>query len=124
MPGVFSLKLINELNHPPALIHNENICMKLNFNSLVLVFLFTIPIAAQDDAKPQSQGGLSAEELAKANNPWADLIDFNIQYYFRPSSNKIEGVVFNFFIEPQPSILSRVTVEPNFQIYGTVNMQF
>lgn len=37
---------------------------------------------------------------------------------------KIEGVVFNFFIEPQPSILSSGTGEPNFQVFGGLNMQF
>ncbi|MEN8790139.1 MAG: hypothetical protein ABF293_07160, partial [Flavobacteriaceae bacterium] len=37
---------------------------------------------------------------------------------------KIDGTVFNFFIEPQPSILSRGAGQPNFQIYGALNMQF
>ena len=37
---------------------------------------------------------------------------------------KIDGTVFNFFIEPQPSVLSWGTGEPDFQIYGSLNMQF
>ena len=59
--------------------------------SVLLVFLFfTYPVLAQDDAAPDG-GGPSAEELAKANNPLADLIAFNVQYYFRPSLNEVEG---------------------------------
>ena len=37
---------------------------------------------------------------------------------------KLNGVVFNFFVEPQPSILVEGTGQPVFQIYGAVNMQF
>lgn len=37
---------------------------------------------------------------------------------------KIEGTVFNFFIEPQPSILSKGVGQPNFQVYAALNMQF
>lgn len=37
---------------------------------------------------------------------------------------KIGGTVFNFFIEPQPSILVEGVGQPTYQIYGSLNMQF
>jgi hypothetical protein len=37
---------------------------------------------------------------------------------------KINGTVFNFFIEPQPSILVEGVGQPTFQIYAALNMQF
>ena len=37
---------------------------------------------------------------------------------------KMNNTVFNFFLEPQPSILVRGTGQPNVQFYGAVNMQF
>lgn len=37
---------------------------------------------------------------------------------------KIQGTVLNFFIEPQPSILLHGAGQPQFQVYGALNMQF
>lgn len=37
---------------------------------------------------------------------------------------KIDGTVLNFFIEPQPSILVYGAGQPQFQVYGALNIQF
>ena len=37
---------------------------------------------------------------------------------------KINGTVFNFFLEPQPSILVEGVGQPTFQVYAGLNMQF
>ena len=37
---------------------------------------------------------------------------------------KVNGTVFNFFVEPQPSILVDGVGQPTFQIYTALNMQF
>ncbi|AUP79991.1 hypothetical protein C1H87_15290 [Flavivirga eckloniae] len=37
---------------------------------------------------------------------------------------KINNSIFNFFIEPQPSILLDGVGQPRFQVYGALNMQF
>ena len=37
---------------------------------------------------------------------------------------KVNNIVFNFFLEPQPSILVYGPGQPVFQIYGALNMQF
>ena len=37
---------------------------------------------------------------------------------------KIDGTVFNFFIEPQYTVLVEGAGQPLFQIYTAVNMQF
>ena len=49
------------------------------FTTLLTLLLFGFQATAQDDAAPQAGGGPSAEELAKANNPLADLVAFNVQ---------------------------------------------
>ncbi|MGI9545936.1 MAG: hypothetical protein ACR2MM_01765 [Flavobacteriaceae bacterium] len=37
---------------------------------------------------------------------------------------KIENTVLNFFLEPQPSLIVSGVGQPQFQIYGALNMQF
>lgn len=56
-------------------------------NILILSALFLLTGQA---SYAQESGGPSAEELAKANNPLADITAFNIQYYARPLLNGIE----------------------------------
>lgn len=58
------------------------LCLVLNLNSF-----------AQETQEQKS--GPSAEELAKANNPLADLIAFNVQYYYRPQLNEVTGGMAN-----------------------------
>ena len=37
---------------------------------------------------------------------------------------KIDRTILNFFIEPQPSMVTKGVGQPQFQIYGALNMQF
>jgi len=37
---------------------------------------------------------------------------------------KVGKTVFNFFIEPQYSILSKGAGQPNFQVFSSINLQF
>jgi hypothetical protein len=37
---------------------------------------------------------------------------------------KVKETVFNFFIEPQPSVLVSGAGQPVFQVYAALNMQF
>ena len=57
--------------------------MKKYILILIALLCFAFPIIAQEE-------GPSEEELAKANNPLADIKAFNIQYYFRPALNVVE----------------------------------
>lgn len=61
----------------------------------------------------QESKGPSAEELAKANNPLADLTAFNVQYYFRPLLNETTGGMANTtwfrFAIPTGRVLWRVS---------------
>lgn len=60
---------------------------------LFVCLIMSSVLKAQEDAPKQA--GPSAEEIAKANNPLADLKAFNIQYYFRPELNETEGGMAN-----------------------------
>lgn len=87
--------------------------------------LFTLAFAlgafqlvAQDANNEQAAaaakvGGPSAEEIAKANNPLADMTAFNIQYYFRPQLNETTGgqasTTWFRFAMPTGRILWRVS---------------
>lgn len=67
----------------------------------------------QTDEKAEEQKGPSAEELAKSNNPLADIIAFNVQYYHRGSLSQLEGAKasttwFRFAI-PTGRVLWRVS---------------
>ena len=82
--------------------------------SIALVLALCLPWQSQgQEQKPDDPGGPSAEELAKANNPLADLMAFNVQYYFRPSLNEIEGgqahTTWFRFAMPTGKILWRVS---------------
>ena len=57
---------------------------------IILVCIFLSFAVNAQDKKPESSGP-SAEELAKANNPLADMIAFNVQHYYRPSLNEVDG---------------------------------
>ena len=65
--------------------------MKKICTILSLIALCIYQTWAQDNAAPQEGDGPTAEELAKSNNPLADVIAFNVQYYFRPSLNEVDG---------------------------------
>jgi len=58
----------------------------------ILVLISILFFVSQTSAQ---EGGPSAEELAKANNPLADIIAFNIQYYYRPVLNEVEDGMAN-----------------------------
>jgi hypothetical protein len=57
---------------------------------LLVLFLLT-----GQSVYAQESGGPSAEELAKANNPLADMTAFNVQYYYRPVLNGLEDAYAN-----------------------------
>ncbi|NME66396.1 hypothetical protein [Flammeovirga aprica] len=63
--------------------------MKKFFTSIAILLLSLTSLYAQDKKGP------SAEELAKANNPLADLVAFNIQHYARPALNETTGGAAN-----------------------------
>ena len=79
---------------------------------ILAIVLYTLLLAGIGLA--QEEGGPSAEELAKANNPLADLTAFNIQYYYRPSLNGVEDGSANTnwyrFATPTGRILWRLSV--------------
>jgi len=79
---------------------------------VIITFLFVVTTAWSQDQKPS--GGPSAEELAKSNNPLADLVAFNVHYYFRPSLNKTEGgsahTTWFRFAMPTGRVLWRLSV--------------
>lgn len=79
---------------------------------LVVAILAVAPMVAQEDKKPASSGP-SAEELAKSNNPLADMVAFNVQYYYRPSLNGVQGADANTtwfrFAIPTGKVLWRVS---------------
>ena len=56
---------------------------------IVVLSCLTATVSAQD--QPAADQGPSDEERAKANNPLADVIAFNVQYYYRPNLNEITG---------------------------------
>ena len=58
----------------------------------ILILISFLCFVSQTSAQ---EGGPSAEELAKANNPLADIIAFNIQYYYRPVLNEVEDGMAN-----------------------------
>jgi hypothetical protein len=66
-----------------------------------------------DTAAPKKASGPSAEELAKANNPLADVIAFNVQYYYRPQLNETTGGMANTtwfrFAAPTGPVLWRIS---------------
>jgi hypothetical protein len=49
-------------------------------------------------AQEAAHGGVSAEELAKANNPLADANAINFQNYFMPSLQGLPGASVNLFL--------------------------
>ena len=61
--------------------------------SLLVLFSGSIAVNAQD-SPPESKGP-TAEELAKANNPLADMKAFNIQNYYRPSLYELDDATSN-----------------------------
>lgn len=73
--------------------------MKTKFNLgnikflLLFIFMAISPAIAQEETPKTS--GPTAEELAKANNPLADMIAFNVQYYYRPNLNETDGGAAN-----------------------------
>lgn len=90
-----------------------------NFSFLVLFVFFAISPAIAQEETPETteapeKSGPSAKELAKANNPLADMIAFNVQYYYRPNINEVEGGEANTtwfrFAIPTGPILWRVSV--------------
>lgn len=60
-----------------------------------LLGLLTVPLA---HAQGTPQGGVSAAELAKANNPLADANAINFQNYFMPSLQGVPGASVNLFL--------------------------
>lgn len=81
--------------------------------TFLLVLIFCVSQAFSQDKAPDT-GGPTAEELAKSNNPLADLIAFNVQYYYRPSLNGVDGGTANTtwfrFAMPTGRILWRLSV--------------
>lgn len=80
---------------------------------LCAVILFsTSPVFAQDDGAP-AKSGPSEEELKKANNPLADVMALNIQYYLRPELNRVDegqaNTMWMRFAAPTGPILWRVS---------------
>ena len=53
----------------------------------ILILISILCFVAQTFAQGE---GPTAEELAKANNPLADITAFNIQYYYRSVLNGVE----------------------------------
>jgi len=62
--------------------------LKKHIIGLICLICFISQTSAQEE-------GPTAEELAKANNPLADMIAFNIQYYYRPALNGVEEGMVN-----------------------------
>ena len=63
-----------------------------NWKQLLLIVVLsclTASVSAQDE--PPQKKELTDEEKAKANNPLANAKAVNIQYYFRPELNEVEG---------------------------------
>lgn len=84
------------------------------FYILFLLFSFCfIGANAQDEAPPKGDGP-SEEELAKSNNPLADVIAFNVQYYYRPSLSEVDGgsahTTWFRFAMPTGRVLWRLSV--------------
>ena len=85
------------------------------FKNILLCFalFFSWAIYAQEQSDEQKKGP-SAEELAKSNNPLADMVAFNVHYYFRPSLNQIEGgsahTTWFRFAMPTGRVLWRLSV--------------
>ena len=92
--------------------------------ALVLLFFglfLSLALSAQDQGETKisdttasvKASGPSAEEIAKANNPLADVIAFNVQYYFRPQLNETTGGQANTtwfrFAAPTGRVLWRVS---------------
>ena len=86
--------------------------VKVLLASLLMLMVFSFNANAQEEEKAKSKGP-SAEELAKANNPLADLIAFNVQYYYRPQLNETTGGMANTtwfrFAVPTGRILWRLS---------------
>ena len=78
---------------------------KFSFLTL-FAFLSIFTAIAQNEASKTTEGsGPTAEELAKANNPLADMVAFNVQHYFRPTLNEMDGEVIGKFKILKVSIL-------------------
>lgn len=79
---------------------------------LSLAFLMGTTFVLAQDSKPSGDGP-SEEELKKANNPLADVVAFNVQYYFRPALNEVQEAQANTmwlrFAAPTGRILWRVS---------------
>ena len=87
MPGIYSI----DVGH--YLLINEFLKTKdmKKIYILAIAFIIGTSFFYGQEQEAAQKSGPSDEELAKSNNPLADLIAFNIQYYFRPSLNKVEG---------------------------------
>ncbi|WNJ20310.1 hypothetical protein [Pontibacter sp. G13] len=76
---------------------------------LMMIVLISSVAWAQDSPKAPP----SAEEIAKANNPLADILAFNVHYYYRPRLNGIDGGMANTlwfrFAMPTGPVLWRVS---------------
>ena len=84
------------------------------FTLIVLMLVSGLATGQEtEEAAPQGNGP-SEEELKKANNPLADVIALNVQYYFRPNLNGVENgqanTLWTRFAAPTGPILWRVSV--------------
>jgi hypothetical protein len=60
----------------------------------------TLLAAPRLQAQEAGHGGVSAAELAKANNPLADANAINLQNYFMPSLQALPDASVNLFLHP------------------------
>jgi len=73
--------------------------MKLKIKNILLIsgllvgLILSSSLMAQD--KPPAKDELTDEEKAKANNPLASAKALNVQYYYRPHLNEVEGGMAN-----------------------------
>ena len=86
----------------------------------LLVFGFTTNTIAQE--QPDSLKGPSAAELAKANNPLADMVAFNVQNYYTPKFNGSDmsmNTTWFRFAAPTGNILWRASLplQTSSQVY-------
>ncbi len=69
--------------------------MKRTIVILGILSLLAAPIMAQED---EQKLAASAEEMAKANNPLADVTAFNLQNFYSSSLNDLPDGYFNSFV--------------------------
>lgn len=101
--------------------------MHFTQNAIPNYLRFTIIIALfwGLSATAQEKPGPSAEELAKANNPLADMTAFNIHNYYRPKLNEMPDGLSNTnwyrFARPTGKILWRLSVPLELRANGTAS---